>query len=549
MSKPVDDSVSNAAHPGAWAPLRLPMFRVFWLASLGSNIGTWINGTASGWVMTDLSPSPVMVSLVQAAASLPIVIFALAAGALTDIVDRRRYLIVTQIWMALSAAALAFLAATGQLDAWSLLILTFALGSGAAMAMPALNATIAELAPGNLLPQAVALGSLSMNLSRAIGPAIGGLLLAQLGAWAAYSLNMISFIGMVVMLCYWKRERDEQALPPERFFQALRAGLRYAHIASLFRAVLIRATAFILFATSVWALLPLIARRELGGGPGTYGFLLTFVGIGAVAAAVFMPQIRTHITRDRLVLIATIVYALTTVALATIRSETMLYGVMVICGAAWLSVLSSLQVAAQISVPAWVRGRALSLYIMIFSLGMTLGSLLWGWVAAQAGTPVALLASAAGAVLAALAVRGFSLGAREAPDLAPSYHWTHPSVAEEPDKDRGPVLVTIEYEIALDQREAFLDAMQPLGVIRRRDGAFAWGIFEDIAIPGRYVEIFQVDSWLDHLRQHARVTREDQRIQETIHRFHIGSAPPRVSHFVGGAPASSTAYNSMGAGP
>lgn len=525
------------------------MFRAFWLASLGSNIGTWINGTASGWVMTDLSPSPVMVSLVQAAASLPIVMFALAAGAFTDIVDRRRYLIVTQIWMALSAAALAFLAGTGQLDAWSLLILTFALGSGAAMAMPALNASTAELAPGNLLPQAVALGSLSMNLSRAIGPAIGGLLLAQLGAWAAYSLNMISFIGMVLMLCYWKRERDEQALPPERFFQALRAGLRYARMASLFRAVLIRATAFILFATSVWALLPLIARSELGGGPGTYGLLLTFVGFGAVAAAIFMPRIRMHLTRDRLVLVATMVYALTTVALATIRSETMLYGVMVICGAAWLSVLSSLQVAAQISVPGWVRGRALSLYIMIFSTGMTLGSLLWGWVAAQAGTPASLLASATGAVLAALAVRGFSLGAREAPDLAPSYHWTHPSVAEEPDQDRGPVLVTIEYEIALDQREAFLEAMQPLGIIRRRDGAFAWGIFEDIAIPGRYVEIFQVDSWLDHLRQHARVTREDQRIQETIHRFHIGSAPPRVAHFVGGAPAPSTAYNSMGADP
>lgn len=549
MSKPVDDSISNGSHPGAWAPLRLPMFRAFWLASLGSNIGTWINGTASGWVMTDLSPSPVMVSLVQAAASLPIVMFALAAGAFTDIVDRRRYLIVTQIWMALSAAALAFLAGTGQLDAWSLLILTFALGSGAAMAMPALNASTAELAPGNLLPQAVALGSLSMNLSRAIGPAIGGLLLAQLGAWAAYSLNMISFIGMVLMLCYWKRERDEQALPPERFFQALRAGLRYARMASLFRAVLIRATAFILFATSVWALLPLIARSELGGGPGTYGLLLTFVGFGAVAAAIFMPRIRMHLTRDRLVLVATMVYALTTVALATIRSETMLYGVMVICGAAWLSVLSSLQVAAQISVPGWVRGRALSLYIMIFSTGMTLGSLLWGWVAAQAGTPASLLASATGAVLAALAVRGFSLGAREAPDLAPSYHWTHPSVAEEPDQDRGPVLVTIEYEIALDQREAFLEAMQPLGIIRRRDGAFAWGIFEDIAIPGRYVEIFQVDSWLDHLRQHARVTREDQRIQETIHRFHIGSAPPRVAHFVGGAPAPSTAYNSMGADP
>ncbi|MGH7461998.1 MAG: MFS transporter, partial [Longimicrobiales bacterium] len=394
MSKPVDDSALNASHSGAWGPLKLPMFRVFWLASLGSNIGTWINGVASGWVMTDLSPSPVMVSLVQAAASLPIVMFALAAGAFTDIVDRRRYLLVTQIWMALSAAGLAFLAATNQLDAWNLLILTFSLGAGAAMAMPALNATTAELVPGNLLSQAVALGSLSMNLSRSIGPAIGGLLLAQLGAWAAYSLNAISFIGMVLMLWYWKREPDERSLPPERFFQALRAGLRYAHLASPFRAVLIRATAFILFATSAWALLPLIARHELAGGPGIYGFLLTYVGIGAVVAAVLLPRIRTHISRDRLVLIATIIYALTTVGLATIRSESVLYGVMAVCGAAWITILSSLQVAAQISVPAWVRGRALSLYIMVFSAGLTLGSLLWGWVAAQAGTPAALLVSA-----------------------------------------------------------------------------------------------------------------------------------------------------------
>lgn len=549
MNKAADDSASNASHSGAWAPFTIPMFRAFWLVSLGSNIGTWINGTASGWVMTDLSPSPVMVSLVQVATSLPIVLFALAAGAFTDIVDRRRYLIATQIWMALSAAALAFLAATGQLDAWSLLILTFALGLGTAMAMPALSAATAELVPGNILPQAVALGSLSMNLSRSIGPAIGGLLLAQFGAWAAYSLNMISFIGMVIMLCYWKRRQDEQVLPPERFLQALRTGLRYAHMASPFRAVLVRATAFIVFATSVWALLPLIARYELSGNPETYGLLLTFVGIGAVIAAVLLPRIRTHVARDRLVLTATMIYALTSVGLATIRSEALLYVVMAICGAAWLSILSSLQIAAQISVPAWVRGRALSLYIMIFFAGMTLGSLLWGWVAAQTGTPVALLASAAGAVLAALAVQGFNLGAREAPDLAPSYHWPHPSLAEEPDRNRGPVLVTIEYEIALDQRVAFLEAMQSLGVIRRRDGAFAWGIFEDLAEPGRYIEIFQVDSWLDHLRQHARVTREDQRIQEAIHRFHIGDTAPKVSHFAGGAPASPAADNPMTADP
>jgi MFS family permease len=540
VTKPSQHTASPIPDASAWAPLSVPVFRAFWLAALGSNIGTWINGVASGWVMTDLSHSPVMVSLVQAAASLPMVLFALVAGALTDIVDRRRYLIATQLWMAVCAAILTFLAAVDQLDPWNLLILTFALGIGASMAQPALSVTAPELIPRNMLPQAVALGSLSMNLSRSIGPAIAGLLLSQLGAWAAYSLNAVSFIGMIVMLWSWKRQPEERSLPPERFFQALRAGLRYAHRASPFRAVLIRTIAFILFTISAWALLPLIARNELGGGPATYGFLLTFVGIGAVAAVMVLPRLQTVVSRDRLVLIASVVYALTMVALGTVRSEAVLYGVMIIAGAAWVMVLSSLQVAAQLSVPAWVRGRALSLYIMVFSAGLTLGSLLWGWVAAHAGIPAALLGSAAGAMLAALAVRGFTLGGPETPDLSPSFHWPHPPAASELDKDRGPVLVTVEYQIELVQREAFLEAMQHLGTIRRRDGAFGWGVFEDITAPGRYIELFQQDSWLDHLRQHARVTREDQRVQEIIHRFHIGSAVPRVSHFIGGAPKAVT---------
>jgi MFS family permease len=541
MSTSTNDSPSNTSIPGAYSPLKLQTFRFFWLASLGSNIGTWINAVASGWVMTDLSPSPVMVSLVQAAASLPMVLFALAAGALTDIVDRRRYLLATQIWMALAAATLAFLSAMDQLDAWYLLILTFAMGIGASMATPAMNVTGPELVPRNLLPQAVALSSLSMNLSRSIGPAIGGLLLSQLGPWAAYSLNAISFVGMIVMLWHWKPEPDERSLPPERFFQALRAGLRYARMASPFRAVLIRATAFIVFTISAWALLPLIARNELAGGPATYGFLLTFVGIGAVGAVISLPRLQAHVSRDRVVLVASIVYALTIVALATIRSEAILYGVMLVSGAAWVTVLSSLQVAAQISVPTWVRGRALSLYIMVISAGMALGSLLWGWFASEAGIPAALVVSATGAVAAALAARGFSLGAQEAPDLAPSEHWApHPPPPEEQDPRRGPVQVKNEYEVSLDQRVAFLDAMQPLGALRRRDGAFAWGIFEDITVPGRYIELFQHDSWLDHLRQHTRVTREDQRVQENVLRFHTGSKAPTVSHFVGGAPATLT---------
>ncbi|MBN9126091.1 MAG: MFS transporter, partial [Nitrosospira sp.] len=341
MSKPAEDGAAvapeNVSYPpgsraGAWEPLKLPVFRTFWLASLGSNIGTWINGTASGWVMTDLSPSPVMVSLVQAAGSLPLVMFALGAGALTDIVDRRRYLIATQLWMTLAATALAYLAATGQLDAWNLLILTFALGAGAAMAMPALSAVLSELVPLNLLPQAISLGAVSINLSRSIGPALGGLLVAQMGAWVAYSLNAISFIGMVVMLWHWRREPDDRALPPERFFQALRAGVRYARLASVFRAVLVRVTAFILFATSICALLPLFARQELAGDPGTYGLLLTFVGIGAVAAAMLLPRVRAHVGPDGLVFAATIVYFLTCIGLAVVRNEYAVHAIMAVCG-------------------------------------------------------------------------------------------------------------------------------------------------------------------------------------------------------------------------
>jgi len=541
MNKNAGEAVSGSSHAGIYGPLKVPLFRAFWFAALASNVGTWINGVSSAWVMTDLSPSPVMVSLVQAATSLPMVLFALAAGALTDIVDRRRYLLFTQIWMAAAATMLTVLAATDQIDIWNLLILTFALGIGASLATPALNVTAPELVPRNMLPEAVALSSLSMNLSRSLGPAIAGVLLAQVGAWAAYGLNALSFIGMIVVLWQWKREPDERSLPPERFFQALRAGVRYAHIASPFRAVLIRTTAFILFAASGWALLPLIARVELGGGPGTYGLLLSFVGIGAICGILVLPRLHELVSRDRLVLGASLIYAATIMALATLQSEEMLYAIMTLSGAAWVGVLWSLQVTAQTAVPAWVRGRALSLYIMVFSAGLALGSLFWGWVAASTTVPTALLLSSAGTMVAALAVRNFSLGSREAPDLAPSYHWQpHPPAMEEPDLRRGPVLVTVEYEIALDQRRAFLEAIRSLGASRRRDGAFAWGVFEDLEKPGRYIEFFQHASWLDHLRQHARVTREDQRVQENVNRFHKGAEAPRVSHFIGGAPTAST---------
>lgn len=520
----------------AWAPLSVPVFRAFWLAALGSNICTWVNDVASGWVMTELSSSPMLVAMVQASSSLPVVLLALVAGALADVVDRRRYLIATQLWMAASALTLALLAAFDALNAWNLLLFSFSLGIGAALAMPAMNATTPELVPPAMLPAAVSVGSLSMNLARSIGPAIGGVILTQLGPWAAYSLNAFSFLGVTVVLLKWKREVRPSPLPPEHFLQALRAGVRYARQAPPFRAVLARAVAFFVFASAVWALLPLVARNELGGSAGTYGLLLSSVGLGAVVAALAMPKLRARIARDRLVLIATVVYALSAVALATIRHLPVLYVAMAVGGAAWISVLSSLQVAAQTSVPGWVRARALSVYIVVFSSGMALGSLLWGAVATRIGISGTLLISAAAAVLAALAVRRFSLGGSQQLDLTASGHWPQPEVAQDVAHDRGPVLVQIEYRIALDQRESFLQAIGALGIARRRDGAATWGVFEDVAQPGRYVESFQVASWLEHLRQHQRATHEDQRVQDIVNAFHVGRHPPVVGHFVGGLP-------------
>jgi MFS family permease len=530
---------ASATGGSAWAPLSVPVFRAFWLASLGSNICTWINDVASGWMMVELSPSPMLVAMVQASTSLPVVLLALIAGALADIVDRRRYLIATQLWMSASALTLALLASTHALHAWNLLLLSFSLGIGAALAMPAMNATTPELVPPAMLPAAVSIGSLAINLARSIGPAVGGVLLTQFGAWAAYALNAVSFVGVAIVIFAWKRAPTPSALPPEHFLQALHAGLRYARQSPPFQAVLMHALAFFGFASAVWALLPLLARNELGGSAGTYGLLLSSVGVGAVAAALVLPRLRARIPRDRLVLLATITYALTAAALAILRNRPVLYAVMAVGGAAWISVLSSLQVAAQTSVPAWVRARALSVYIVVFSGGMALGSLLWGAVATRIGITGALLVSAACAVLSALLTRRYRLG-DESLDLTPSAHWPQPEVAQEVPHDRGPVLVTVEYRIALDRREEFLKAIATLGMARRRDGAATWGVFEDVAQPGRYVESFQVASWLEHLRQHQRTTREDQRIQALVDGFHVGGHPPLVGHFVGGMPSAIT---------
>ena len=530
-------STHESAAPGAWSPLKIKLFRAMWLAILGSNVGTWVNDVAAAWVMAERTGSPLMVALVQSATTVPVVLLALVAGTLADIVDRRRYLLFTQGWMLLVAASLATLTALQMLTPPLLVALTFAMGCGAAMAMPAQAAIVSELVPRPMLASAVALNSIGINIARSLGPAIGGLIVAQLGAGWAFGLNAISFAAMLWVLFNWKQDAQASSLPPEGFGAGLRAGLRYALRAGRLQAVLIKSAGFFFFASAVTALLPLVVRGEMQGGAGTYGLLLGCIGIGAVTGALLLPRLRARMDRDLLVLLATLACALSLLGLAWVRDMALLPLAMLVNGFAWITVLSSLQIAAQTAVPAWVRARALSLYIMVFSLGMAAGGLSWGSIAQRTSIPFALTAAAIGAVVAGLLVWRVRIAGSEELDLRPAGHWPAPELAVPVTHDRGPVLVTVEYHIDDADRAAFHRLLGELGRTRRRDGAVIWGVAEDVATPGVHMEYFVTSSWIEHLRQHERVTAEDRALQGQVRALHRNEHAPIVRHFVGGSGA------------
>lgn len=529
--------MSAPATHGPWSPLGQPTFRALWLAILVGNIGTWIHDVAAAWVMAETTDSPLMVAAVQSATTLPVVLLAIIAGTLADIVDRRRYLILAQLWMLLVASTLAVLAHLDRLGPWVLVALTFALGIGAAMAMPAQQATTPELVPKPMLGPAVALGSLSMNIARAIGPALGGLIVAQAGIAWAFAVNALTFLGVAVVLWRWRRAPATSVLPPETFGVALRAGLRYATRASVLQAVLVKAAWFFTFASALTALLPIVVKQDLHASAGTYGLLLGCIGAGAIGGAMLLPGLRTRMDPDRMVLLATLAYAACILAIALLRWVPLLYAIALLAGFAWIAVLSSLQIAAQTAVPAWVRARALSLYIVVFSGGMAAGSLGWGWLAQTFGTPRALLAAGLGTAVAALVGARFRLGEAAHVNVTPSGHWPQPVVGPDLHDDRGPVLVTIEYRIDPARRATFLQRMQPLGRARRRNGALQWGVAEDSTQPGVYLEYFVDASWREHLRQHERVTEDERALQDALLETLADPAQrPRVRHFIGGAP-------------
>ncbi len=515
-----------------FVPLREPLYRALWIATVASNIGSWMQDVGAAWLMTSIAPSPATIALVRTASSLPIFLLALPAGALADVLDRRRLLIATQLWMLVAAAVLGVVTIAGLITPGILLAMTFALGLGSALNAPAWQAIIPDLVPQAQVSNAVALNSTSMNLARAIGPAIGGLLIATAGPGVTFLLNAVSFGGVITVLYRWRRAPEPSVLPAERVMGAIRAGLRYVRHTPPVRMVLARFAAFILFGSALWSLLPAVARFEFNRGPGGYGIMLGSFGLGAVSIATMLPRLRQRASIDALLAAATLVFAAGLTTLAWVPWYPLADLAVFCCGAAWISLISTFNSRIQAVSPSWVRGRALAVSILVFFGGMSIGSAFWGYVASIWTIQGALTAAAACTCLGLLATRHLRLHGIDRLDLTPSFHWPMPQPVIEPEPERGPVVVTVEYRIDPARRQEFLEAMQPVGRIRRRDGAISWTVLSDVADRARYTEAFVVESWLEHLRQHARVTRSDRHVLDHARSFHTGSEPPVVTHYL-----------------
>jgi len=524
-----------AAPPPAWRAMRYPVFRSLWIATVVSNIGGWMFNAASGWLMTSLSPSPLLVSLVQVANSLPLFLFALPAGALADVCDKRRLILTLEILTTLFSVVFATLVSLHVVGPTLLLFFMFLLGTLAALETPAWQAIVPMLVPEPALASAVAINSVGVNISRVLGPAFTGVVIATLGIAAPFWLDAFSNAGVIGVIRRWHPPpRVMSSLPVEPLMGAMRTGLRYARYNRALRATLIRAVGFFLFASAYWALLPLVARTQLHGGPALYGLLLAAIGAGAIGGALLLPRARARFGRDGVVMLSEAGTALALVLFGLAQQPWVAVLACLLAGISWIGALASFNVSAQMVLPDWVRGRGLAVYVTVFFGTLTVGSALWGVVAEHLGLAAAHYLAGAGALIALRATRRWKLHAGPALDLTPSTHWPAPVLAAGVDQDAGPVLVAIEYNVDPQHREAFLAALVPLARERQRDGGYDWNVFQDSAHPERMLETFLVDSWLEHLRQHQRVTKADRSIEERVQRLARG--PPRITHYIAAKP-------------
>ncbi|HQX47301.1 MAG TPA: MFS transporter [Steroidobacteraceae bacterium] len=515
------------------APFQVRIFAAIWIATVVSTFGSLIQGVGASWLMLSIAPSADMVALVQTSTTLPIMLLSLVAGAISDIWDRRRLMLIAQVIMLSVSAALAFVTWRGHITPWMLLTFTFVLGCGAALYGPAWQSSVGEQVPRDLVPSAVALNSLGFNISRTVGPAVGGAIVAAFGAQFAFFINAVSYVGLIVVLGSWRYAPRERVLPPESLGVAMLAGLRYARLSPTLVAIYVRATVFGMMGSAVWALMPLIAKELVRGGAITYGVLLGAFGTGAMIGALTIAHLRQRMSNETLVRVASLMFGLASIAaaLSPWLAATML--ALVGAGAAWVMCLSTFNTSVQVTSPRWVVGRTVAIYQMLTFGGLALGSWLWGEVAHALSLRTSLIAAGVGFLASILLGRWLHVMREENLDLE-SMRLGSPALEPKIDivPQSGPVVINIEYRVAMEDRVAFAAAMQELRRVRKRDGARGWTLLHDMDDPGRWIERYHSPTWIAHLRRRLRLTRADQAVEEHVRRLHQGDGPPHVFRYL-----------------
>jgi MFS family permease len=516
----------------AFAPLHGRTFRMLWLAWLAANLTMWMNDVAAAWLMTQLTTSPVMVALVQTASTLPVFLLGIPSGALADTVDRRRYFAATQLWVSVNALLLAGLVLAGKLTAPLLLALTCVNGVGLAMRWPVFAAIVPEVVPRAQLSPAIALNGIAMNLSRVIGPVLAGALLAAFNDAVVFALNAVLAAVAFGLILTWRSQPRVSALPGERFWGAMRAGMNYALQSPRLKHVLLRVFLFFLQSTALIALLPLVARDMHGGGPATFTVMLACLGAGAVFAALRFPHWRARWSRDQFIWVGTIAQAVLSVLVVTVHQLWVALPAMVLVGMAWISAANTLTISAQLALPDWVRARGMAIYQTALMGGSAASSIVWGAFAESFGVQAAVAAAAVTGVAALVALRRFKLEGKADPDFTPTTPVNLPEPAVDVQPEDGPVMVTVEYRIDPARASAFVEVMQRTRRARLRQGALSWGLFRDAAHPERWIEYFVDENFVEHQRRLERFSAFDAGLREERLAFHIGPEPPKAARYI-----------------
>jgi MFS family permease len=504
---------------------------MLWIAVLASNVGTWMQTVGAQWLVVHEADAARWVSLVQTATTLPVLLLALPSGTLADTFDRRRLLLTVQVLLLGTGTLLTVLTAFDRMPPGLLLVFTFLLGVGQAVTLPTWQAVIPEIVPRDELPSASALGAVNTNLARSAGPAVAGLLVAHIGSAAVFGLNAVSFAVFAAALLIWRRQPQPGAAHSERFGPALRAGERYVRHSPIVRGLLVRVVLFVLPGSVVWGLLPLVAHQELAMGASGYGILLAALGIGAIAGALLMPRVRTVLTANQLIIAAGVVYALALAVIALVPNRFAVGGVLVAAGLAWMTQVSRMNASLQLFLPNWVRARGFGLYQVVFAGGQAAGAFLWGQVTEWTDLRTTYLIAAAAMLAGTVSVIWLPMHDGDGGDRSPAIYWAEPHLMLQPHLDEGPVLVTVVYEVAEENHEAFTEAMKAVRGSRLRTGATRWGLFRDGGAPDRFVEVYQVPTWEEHLRQHeGRLTGSDEKAEERAEKLARG--PAEVSHLL-----------------